>query len=153
MTFLILVNQGVGRAIAQTDNVRRQAGVWQQTQTLLAIETPQAAPAIAVAARASVGLPIVSERVCVPATAVSRDTLAARLTPITPNLSTFRWTRLDLRGTSVTALGLHASGSINVQGKITPILMDITATSQLTDPVVGPGRRVQRTVIVRLGPC
>lgn len=140
-------------ALAQTESARRQAGFWQQTQTLLAIETPQAAPAIAAAARASIGRPVVSDRVCIPAAAVSRDTLASRLSPITPTSPTFRWTRLELLVTKITAVGIDVSGSVNVEGKVTPILTDIIATSQVTDPIIGPARRVQRTTIVRLGPC
>jgi hypothetical protein len=153
LTFFGLVSLGIDRAFAQTQSARRQAGIWQQTQTLLALEMPQAAPAIAAAARASVGHAIVSDRVCVPATAVSRDTLVSRVAPITPTSPTFRWTRLDLRITVLTALGNDVSGSFNAEGKITPILTDIITTSQIADPVIGPARRVQRTVIVQLGPC
>jgi hypothetical protein len=153
LTFFGLVSLGIDRAYAQTEGARRQAGIWQQTQTLLVLETPQAAPALAAVARASIGRPIVSDRVCVPATAVSRDTLASRVSPITPTSPTFRWTRLELRITVLTALGTDVSGSFNVEGKITPILTDIITTSQIADPVIGQARRVQRTVIVRLGPC
>jgi hypothetical protein len=153
LTLFGLASLGIDRAFAQTEGARRQAGIWQQTQTLLSIEMPQAVPAIAAAARASIGRPIVSERVCIPATAVSRDNLATRLSPITPTSPTFRWTRLDLLETKVTALGVDLSGSVRVEGRVTPILTDILATSQIADPVIGPARRVQRTVIVRLGPC
>jgi hypothetical protein len=139
--------------VAQSDGVRRQAGLWQQTQTLLAIDTPQAPLAIATAARANIGRPVVSERVCIPATAVSRDTVMSRLSIITPNTPNFRWTRLDLQTNLVTALGIDLQGSLAVEGKITPILTEVIATSQTNDPIVGRARRVQRTLIVRLGPC
>jgi hypothetical protein len=153
LMLLGLVGVSTDRAFAQSEGARRQAGMWQQTQTLLVLETPQAAPAIAAAARASIGRPVVSDRVCIPAAAVSRDSLATRLLAITPTSPTFRWTRLDLRETLVTALGIDLSGRVSVDGKVTPILTDIIATSQITDPVIGPARRVQRTIIVRLGPC
>jgi hypothetical protein len=144
---------GTNNAVAQTEGVRRQAGLWQQTQTLLAIETPQAPQAIATAARANIGRPIVSERVCVPATSVSRDTLASRLSVIMPDAPNFHWTRLDLQASVVTALGIDLHGSLTVEGKITPILTEVIATSQTNDPIVGRARRVQRTLIIRLGPC
>jgi hypothetical protein len=144
---------GVSTAFGQADPVRRQAGLWQQTQTLLAFDTPQAPPAITAAVRATIGRPIVSERVCVPASAAARDTVATRLAPVTPASIGFRWARLDLRETLIIAQASDTRGSLSVEGKITPILTDIVATTQTTDPAIGPARRVQRTLIVRLGPC
>jgi hypothetical protein len=153
LILLIWVSLSFSEALAQSEGAHRQAGIWQQTQTLLAIDMPQAAPAMASAARASIGRAIVSDRVCVSASAVSRDTLATRLSAVTPTVPTFRWTRLELQGANVKALGADLRGNLTIEGKITPILTDIVAISQTTDPVMGPARRVQRTINARLGPC
>jgi hypothetical protein len=140
-------------ALGQSDGIRRQAGTWQKTQTLLAIETPQAAPSLRAAARASIGRAIVSDRICLTSQDVSRDTLATRLSAFAPTDTDFRWTQLEFGGMRVTASGISARGRVAVEGRLTPVLTEIVATTNMIDPVIGEARRVHRTIMMRLGPC
>jgi hypothetical protein len=148
-----LVSLNTTAALGQSDGARRQAGLWQQTQTLVMLETPQASAAVSTAARATLGRAVVSERVCVTQAEVNRDTLASRIGMVALAGPDFRWTRLELSDAVLKATGAMGRGTIALEGKLTPILTDIVATSNIIDPVIGPARRVQRTVIARLGPC
>jgi hypothetical protein len=139
--------------IEPTENSRRQAGLWQQVQTLTIFEIPRAQPAIAKAAKNSLGRPVVSPPECVTSVATRADSLVSRLAIITPQGSNFMWARLSLQDTNLRASGFDGQRSIDVEGKITPILTDIQVSTTTSDPVFGQVRRVQRTQITRLGSC
>jgi hypothetical protein len=79
--------------------------------------------------------------------------LVSRLAIITPQGSNFMWARLSLQDINLRASGSDGQRSIDVEGKITPILTDIQVSTTTSDPVFGQVRRVQRTQITRLGSC
>lgn len=137
----------------QNEPVQRQPGLWQQTQTLLAIDTPQASASLRAAARASVGRPVVSEQICLKASDVARDTLLTRLMATMPTASGYRWIQLELQETRLRATASSPRGEVSVQGTLSPILTDVTVTSTMVDPTIGQARRVHRTAVVRIGPC
>jgi hypothetical protein len=139
--------------IESIENSRRQAGLWQQIQTLTVFDLPRAQPAIAKAAKTSLGRPVVSPPECVTPAQTRTDNLASRLAIITPQGTNFVWARLNFENTMVRASGSDARSLIEVDGKITPVLTDIQVSTITTDPVFGQVRRVQRTRISWLGSC